>query len=152
MIKRSFIAISAIIVLSVVLISCKKDANQAEIDKGIIEEYVLEKGLDGQFTSSGLYYIIHIEGSTVHPTITSEINVSYTCASLSGVLYDEGEYYTNYLSNLIAGWQEGIPLIGEGGEITLIIPSGLAYGPKGSFNIPSNEVLIFDITLNYFTD
>lgn len=152
MIRRSFIALATVIMISTVLISCKKDVNQSETDNGIIEEYVLEKNLDGQFTESGLYYVIHKPGSTEHPDISSVINVSYKCYSLSGTVYDEGQYFTSSLSKLIVGWQEGLQLIGEEGEMTLIIPSGMAYGSNGSGNIPPNEVIAFDITLNYFTE
>ena len=148
--KRFFIAIVPILFLSLVFSSCKKDANQGEIDKGIIEEYVLEKQLDGQFTSSGLYYVIETPGNSDHPNINSSVTVSYKGYFLSGATFDDGEYYTSELYRLIVGWQEGLQLIGEGGKIKLIVPSGLAYGPGGSGSIGANEVLAFDITLHYF--
>lgn len=150
--RRSFIAIISILMISTLLSSCKKDSNQSEIDMGIIEEYVLEKNLDGQYTDSGLYYVITEPGGNDHPNVYSEVTVSYKGYSLNGVIFDQGQYFTSNLSNLILGWQEGLQLIGEGGEMTLIIPSGLAYGPNGGSSIQPNEVIAFDITLHYFVD
>ena len=63
--------------------------------------------------------------------------------------YERGERATFGLYQVIEGWQIGIPIIGEGGEITLIIPSDYAYGsnpPPGS-SIGRNEVLVFDVKL-----
>ena len=83
--------------------------------------------------------MIEIEGSDEHPKFNSVITVSYRGYYLDGSVLDEGSYYTERLNLLIAGWQEGIPLIGEGGKIKMIIPSHLAYG---------NGILIFDVTLH----
>lgn len=152
MMRKSFIAIVSIIVLSTVLFSCKKDVNQSEIDRGLIEEYILANNLDGQYTSSGLYYVIEEPGGIDHPNVYSEVTVTYKGYSLSGVVFDEGKYYTNNLNNLILGWQEGLQLIGDEGIIKLVIPSGLAYGSNGSSSIQPNEVIAFDITLHYFAN
>jgi len=51
------------------------------------------------------------------------------------------------LSNVIQGWQEGIPLFNEGGSGILLIPSALGYGSQTVNSIPSNSVLIFEVTL-----
>ncbi|MEN9448088.1 MAG: hypothetical protein RJA25_1378, partial [Bacteroidota bacterium] len=47
-------------------------------------------------------------------------------------------------------WQEGIPLIGKGGKIKLLIPSALGYGTTAHGAIPANSILIFDIQLDSF--
>lgn len=150
MIKGRFVAIISIILVSVVVLSCKKDSNQSEIDHGLIEAYVLKKQLDGQYTSSGLYYVIVEPGDSDHPTINSTVNVDYKGYYLNDVVFEENDDIKHGLSGFIQGWVEGIQLIGEGGKIKLIIPSNLAYGALGSGSIGPNEVLGFDITLNYF--
>jgi len=99
--------------------------------------------LNGQFTSSGLYYKIIESGSAAHPDTNSNVTVAYKGYFLSGAIFDENDYTTFKLNNLIEGWKEGIPLIGEGGEITLLVPSHLGYG--------DNAVRAFDITLHKFT-
>ncbi len=152
MIKNRTATYYTFILLSLVLFSCKKDVNQPEIDKGLIEAYVYKHQLDGTFTSSGLYYVIVEPGSTLHPTLNSSVTCSYKGYSLDGVVFDKGDFITFDLNKVILGWQEGIQLIGEGGKIKLIIPSGLAYGSGGSGSITPNEVIAFDVTLNYFSN
>lgn len=52
------------------------------------------------------------------------------------------------LNAVIPGWTEGMKLVGEGGSITLWIPSNLAYGPRGAGrDIGPNEALVFNVEL-----
>ena len=132
--------------------SCKKDdgVDQSAIDRELIEQYVTDKQLDGQFTASGLYYVIEEEGNGEYPYATAVVTVSYKGYLLNGDVFDEGEYLTALLTNLIKGWQEGIQLIDAGGKIKLVIPSQLAYGGQSVGSIPPNSVLVFNITLHAF--
>lgn len=60
--------------------------------------------------------------------------------------YDEDKEAHFRLDQVIKGWTEGIKLVGEGGKITLWIPSDLAYGQRGSGRaIGPNEALRFDV-------
>ena len=134
----------AIVSLFLILVSCNKDGDSdglTEADKTTIANYVEQEQLNGQYTNSGLYYEIQVPGTSNHPTINSNITVSYKGYYTDGTVLDEGEFFSSFLYYLIRGWQEGIPYIGEGGKIKLVIPSYLAYG---------NGVLVFDVTLHYF--
>ncbi|MBN1651841.1 MAG: FKBP-type peptidyl-prolyl cis-trans isomerase [Bacteroidales bacterium] len=132
------------------LTACDKDDNDAaaqlEIDKEIIENYLSVNQLTAESTASGLYYIIDNQGDGVKPSISSTVTVSYTGKLLDGTVFDSGTA-SFPLTNVIVGWQEGIPLFNAGGTGQLIIPSCLAYGTQGSGSIPPNTVLIFDIYL-----
>lgn len=82
----------------------------------------------------------------------STVNVHYL-----GVEYDTGEEFDSSwsrgasinfpLSNLIAGWQQGIPGMKVGGRRRLVVPPSLAYGPAGGGHSLSGKTLIFVIDL-----
>jgi FKBP-type peptidyl-prolyl cis-trans isomerase len=121
-------------------------AAQLEIDKAIIEKYLIDHNLTALSTASGLHYIINIQGSGIKPSISSQVSVNYTGRLIDGTIFDSGTA-SFYLSSVIPGWQEGIPLFNAGGTGKLIIPSSLAYGTSGGSAIPPNSVLIFDVYL-----
>lgn len=145
--------------LGVVLLTsnaCKKDDDnadeQAAIDRALIEDYISDNQLNALSTSSGLYYVINKAGSADHPTAYSTVTVAYKGYLLNGEVFDENLAFTYSLSSLIQGWREGIPLIGKGGKIKLLVPSALGYGSQAQNGIPANSVLVFDITLYDFAN
>lgn len=127
---------------------CKKE-DQREVDEALIQEYITTNNLQTTSTSSGLHYIINNAGSGGAPSLAAVVDVTYVGYLLNGTEFDSGSSEFP-LSNLIPGWQEGIPKIEKGGDIKLIIPSHLGYGSRDTGSIPKNSVLVFDIVLNNF--
>jgi FKBP-type peptidyl-prolyl cis-trans isomerase len=51
------------------------------------------------------------------------------------------------LSQVIAGWSQGVPGMKVGGTRRLLIPAALGYGSQSQTGIPANSDLVFDITV-----
>jgi FKBP-type peptidyl-prolyl cis-trans isomerase FkpA len=142
-----------ILLIAFGLSSCKeKDNNdQAALDKQKIEAYLAENGLEAMSTPSGLHYIILNAGDNQRPTLNSRVSVAYKGYLLDNTVFDQSDLIDFQLGQVIRGWQEGIQLIGEGGNITLFVPSHLGYGSQQTGPIPANSVLVFEVTLFSFS-
>ncbi len=138
-----------LLAVSMLFLSCSGDDEEPSTQL-TVEQYVEQNNLTTQVTPSGLHYIIKEQGTAPNPEPTSTITINYEGYFLTGGTFDSGNNVTFPLPNLIAGWKEGIRLIGTGGSITLLIPSQLAYGPSGRGSIPPNAALGFEIDLISF--
>lgn len=127
--------------------------------KASADAYMTEnKKQPGIVTSdSGLQYVIHKKGDGAAPKADSDIVVNYTgLSALKGNIFGAAKAHEPgsefNMANVIAGWKEGLPLINEGGKITLYVPPELAYGEKGIkvrnlYVVEPNDALVFDIEL-----
>ena len=96
-----------------------------------------------------------VVGTGTAAIATSTVTVSYTGwlydtskTDGKGTQFDTSANSTFALSQVIAGWRQGVPGMRVGGSRRLIVPPELAYGSAGSPpRIPPNATLIFDITL-----
>ena len=116
-----------------------------------LEEVAKEEGV--QKTESGLLYRIDRQGSEVKATKDEDVVlVHYEGKTRNGNIFDSSyernEPISFGLNQVIKGWTEGMKLVGEGGQITLWIPSELAYGERGAgADIGPNEALTFKVEL-----
>lgn len=118
--------------------------------KEFLEKFLKEPGV--KKTASGLAYKVIKAGSAKKPTATNQVEVHYKGTLIDGTVfdssYDRGKTITFPLNRVIPGWTEGLQLIGEGGQVKLVIPSDLAYGDRGAPpNIPGGSTLVFDVEL-----
>ncbi len=102
--------------------------------------------------ASGLQYKIISEGNDIHPALSDTVWVKYRGTLLDGTVFDETKEGSDAvkftLGQVIEGWNEALPLIGEGGEIEIYVPYKLAYGEQGTRGaIGPAETLIFNISL-----
>ena len=106
-------------------------------------------------TASGLKYVDEKVGTGASPTKGKQVTVHYT-----GTLAADGKKFDSSVDRgqpfqfvigvgqVIPGWDEGVMTMKVGGKRKLMIPSKLAYGPRGAGGvIPPNADLHFDVEL-----
>lgn len=133
-------------------------AKQIGVDDSLIRAYLKKNNItNAQKTASGLYYVIHREGTGNLPQAGETVTVNYTGKIPDGATFDsnvdpafqhvEPFNFTLGQGGVIKGWDEGVALLKKGAKATFYIPSGLAYGERSPNPklIPNNAVMIFDI-------
>lgn len=122
-----------------------KAAQEAQLD-------ALATGFDK--TESGLRYQIIQKGGGAKPAAGQTVSVHYKGQLPDGTVFDSS-YKRNApidfpigQGQVIAGWDEGIMLLGVGDKARLVIPSHLGYGSRGAGGvIPPDATLVFDVEL-----
>jgi len=135
----------------------KRQASSREASEEQGRRY-LEKFLKsgGVRSSSGLAYRIILPGSQKKPTLQHRVQVSYRGTLVNGNLVDDSDLSGGRVDlpmhGVILGWAEGLQLIGEGGEIELVIPPELGYGKQGTQGgareVPPGATMVFRIRLH----
>ena len=123
-------------------------------EASLLENYLTENDITIDPTASGLYYIEELEGTGNFPVQGNSCVVNFTGKLIDGrifskVLGADTYTFTIGITEIIAGFQEGVYLMKPGGKATFIIPSDIAYGSEGSPNrvIPPYSTLIFEVEL-----
>lgn len=103
-------------------------------------------------TDSGLKYRILRNSEGKKPTADNTVTVNYRGWLGRGKVFDSsyerGEPTTFAMRKVVAGWTEGLQLVGEGGMIELWVPSRLGYGEAGTpGSIPPHSNLHFIVEL-----
>ena len=154
---------SLFLVCLLALFSCKRTeislstTEQSATDDDKLREYLTKKNIKGYTrTVSGTYVVI----DSAHPEERLIRNGNFAYVTYRGYLPDAET--TAFDSNtdagsapfrveigrsgtVINGWQEGLRLMRNKEKGRLFIPSGQAYGSRGSGSIGANQILIFDI-------
>lgn len=134
-----------------------------------ITNYISDKNLTPETTSSGLKYVVTEEGTGEKPSPGDTVLVNYTGKLTTDYIFDtsvkeiaetqEGLYnpmrpyeparITVGVGMVIPGWDEGLQLFSNGAKGIFIIPSNLGYGEQGEMRakIPPFAPLIFDIEI-----
>jgi len=120
----------------------------------ILKKYLEDNNIKAEPTESGLYVIVTEQGNGPKPKLGDKIKAHYTGKLLDGTVFDSSvEKGTPFefplgQGRVIRGWDEGFALMNVGSKATLIIPSHLGYGERGSGpKIPPFSPLLFDVEL-----
>ncbi len=114
------------------------------------QKFLSEKGQDPNVkkTESGLLYEIIEEGGEKPTQDIDTVWVNYKGMLPDGTVFDQRADTISFpLNRVIAGWTEGMKLVGKGGKIKLYVPSELAYGQQGNRGISPNQALVFEIEM-----
>ncbi|MBT4866982.1 MAG: hypothetical protein HON53_17905 [Planctomycetaceae bacterium] len=149
-----YLAPFAAAMLLVLAVGCGSGKSSAEL-KAYEAEHPLGpfEDTDGDFstTDTGLKYRVTREGTGAKPAVTDTVEVHYVGKLVDGTEFDSSykrQLPTEFpLQKVVAGWTEGMQLVAEGGQIDLIIPSDLGYGPNGGGPIPPDATLYFTVEL-----
>ena len=120
-------------------------------DRERIENYIERKQLNMTMSASGLFFSIKQQG--VEPLFsTGDVVIfDYNCSLLDGT-----ECYSSRVSgpkrvvlgqsSIESGLDQGLRMLGSGGEALFIIPSFLAHGLLGDGQkIPAMAVLVYEV-------
>ena len=125
--------------------ACAVKAPDAEIQA--VKDYLASKGITNAIQHcSGLFYVISNAGFGKAATSCSYVGVNYSGSLTNGSNFGGG-YFETWLTDVVRGWTNVVPLIKEGGRLTVYIPPSLGYGNQANGPIPANSILIFDISL-----
>lgn len=132
--------------------ACALKAPDAEI--AAVQHYLDSTGITATPHCSGMFYKIYDAGTGPAPAACSTVGVAYRGMLTNGHVFDSSATgITLSLNRVIRGWANGVPLIKQGGRITLYIPPSLGYGSQEQRDqtnkvvIPANSITIFDIQL-----
>jgi len=131
-------------------------AQQEKAEKAAAEQIAKIKEMfpEAEQTDSGLMYVITKAGEGAAPRKGANVSVHYTGKLLNGTVFDSSVQRDEPFSfpigagRVIRGWDEGVMMMKQGGQRTLVIPPELGYGARGAGGaIPPNAWLVFEVEL-----
>ena len=125
------------------------DRDSLQSGTGVMDD---DASLEFTTTGSGLKYRVLRHSDDRKPTASNTVTVNYRGWLDNGREFDSsykrGEPISFPLQGVVAGWTEGMQLVGNGGMIELWVPSELGYGAAGSPpSVPPNATLHFIVEL-----
>ncbi len=132
-----------------------------------IQAYLEQNNIDVTPTESGLYFVELEKGGGPSVEAGKSIKVDYSAMFITGEIFEtsiqdiamknnifdsanryQPFHYQQGDSLTIAGWDEGLSYMKQGGRALLIIPSSLAYGEEGVEGfIPPYTPFIYEVKI-----
>lgn len=136
-------------------------------EPSVIERYINEHPAKWQRTDDGIYVVVRKAGNGRAVKKGRKVKADFVCRTLDGTLFDTSidtmasdggiatdgrvfeplSYKVGELA-LIEGWNKGLEGKKAGSELTLVIPSSMAYGSQvGAGILPPYTPIVIDIML-----
>ena len=119
----------------------------------LIANYVKENSITVAPDENGVYMVIRKKGNGPNVAAGKTVAMHYTGRLLDGTVFDSSEgrepltYVVGQMS-LIPGWEKSVMGMPQGTQMTLVIPSAMAYAERGAGNlIPPFSPLVFDVEI-----
>ncbi|TVR72125.1 MAG: hypothetical protein EA408_07335 [Marinilabiliales bacterium] len=150
-----------------IFLSCNDDSSDLHKEKEMryLRQYISENDIDVEPERSGLYYIPVHAGQGAKPSAGDWLIISYTARTLFNQVFDTTDEDVAIRNNIhssnqiygdrrleldaimVSGLKEGLKMTREGGAATLIVPSHLGFGSKGTGVVAPYTTLIYDFEL-----
>lgn len=117
------------------------------------EKFLAENGTKKGIVTlpSGVQYRVIESGTGAKPKMSDTVLLHYRGSLLEGLEFDSsfarGVPNRFVVNEVLAGWQEVLPLMKVGAEWKIYLPPELGYGLRAPRPIGPNEVLVFDMKL-----
>jgi len=143
-----------LVLVLIILTSCDPAKKWEKEERQMIQDYLNSVG-DTNYVlkPSGLYYYEVLAGTGRMPVTNDTVYFRYTGLFLDGFIFDSNldkslpDYFVVGSGNVIAGMDEGVRYMKDGGKANLLLPSKLAYGSFGNGPISGYTPLLFRIQL-----
>jgi serine/threonine protein kinase/FKBP-type peptidyl-prolyl cis-trans isomerase len=129
------------------------EEQRIENEKKNITEYLSKNNLTGTPTANGLYYIEKVAGQGAMATAGKKVKVQYSISLLDGTKIDSSvdqgkplEFVLG-VDKMIVGFEQGISMMKQGSQATIIIPYNQGYGSSARGNMPGYSTLVAEIEL-----
>ncbi len=132
---------------AVVVVADGEEQDQSKLADALLESF------DGMDTQQKIVADDVVIGGGKEAIVGTTVRVHYVGRLSNGQEFDSSEKrgepleFTLGAGQVIAGWEEGILGMKEGGERTLVIPPQFGYGERGIGPIPGNATLLFSVKL-----
>lgn len=131
-----------------------KEAEQKRTgETTIIADWVAKNLANAEKTPEGIYRLVKKAGTGATPVKGDTVVVHYTGKFLDGKTFDSSAggqpiVFPAGVGFVIPGWEQTLAHMKEGESVTVVIPSSLAYGERGSGGvIEPFTPLVFDMEL-----
>ncbi|MDJ1471248.1 FKBP-type peptidyl-prolyl cis-trans isomerase [Cytophagaceae bacterium DM2B3-1] len=156
--KISYLFLAAILLLQACSLNGDNTyENNVKSNEQIIQQYITNKNLQVQASTSGLRYkVTNYNSAAKAPSTGSQIVMAYVGKLTNGTVFDTARnkpdeflrfpYRGNYV---IPGIEEVVGYMKTGDSAIAIVPFYLGFGSNAAYNgvVPSYSVLVFDLKL-----
>lgn len=143
-----------VVVLMITLVSCDPGRKFEKQEEDEIAAYLsINNTLNFVKKPSGLYYFEVVAGTGRAAATHDTAYLKYTAKFLDGTVFDTNVGKADSLifpineGWMIAGFDEGVTYMNQGGKAMFLVPSKLAYGTTGYYIIEGYTPLLFDVEL-----